>query len=208
MHTGTDAEIRTVVENVSWETYVSLADNRPGGIPRMTFDQGALELMSPKKEHEKIKSLLGKMVNAFCETREIEIECVASTTFRRQDLDRGFEADESYYFVHADTMRTKIEIDLTIDPPPELVIEVEITSSAIAKMDLFAAMGVCEVWRHDGHVLNLFRLERAENSPHYQTTQQSVVLAGFPVAAAERLLAQRLLRGENSLMAEFRSVIG
>ena len=105
MPTTVPAETRIVIENVRWETYVALVDDRQGSIPRMTYAQGRLELMSPKKEHEKVKSLIGRLIHAYCDVREIEIESVASTTFRRQDLNRGFEADESYYILHADVVR-------------------------------------------------------------------------------------------------------
>ena len=135
-------ETRTLIENVRWETYVALSDDRRGNVPMITYDQGLMELMSPKKEHEKIKTLLGRLVAAYAEAIGIEIDSVASTTFRREDLGRGFEADESYYIAHAVAMRAKDEIDLNVDPPPELVIEVEMTSSAICKLELFARLGI------------------------------------------------------------------
>ena len=197
------AESRTLVENVRWETYVALSDDRRGAVPRMTYDRGAMELMSPRKEHEKIKTLLGRLVAVFAEVRGIEIESVASTTFRREDLDRGFEADESYYIEHANAIRAKEEIDLAIDPPPDLVIEVEITSSAIRKLDLFAAIGVAEVWRHDGNKLRLFHLQAGD----YKEMGTSAVLPGFPVAAAQSVLSERRRRGEIALVREFRSNI-
>ncbi len=111
---------------------------------------------------KKIKSLLGALIIAYCEEREIDVETVASTTIRRTDLERGFETDESYYFELAEQMRAKEDINLNIDAPPELVVEVEIIRSAIAKLELFASMGVLEVWRHDGASLQMFRLKHGE----------------------------------------------
>ncbi len=195
------AETRTLIRHVRWETYVALAEDRRNGIPRMTFSKGLLELMRPKKEHEKVKSLLGRMIHAYCDCREIEIESVASTTFRRQDLDRGFEADESYYIEQSELIRSKVEIDLTIDPPPELVVEIEITSSAIAKLELFAEMGVPEVWRYDGQKLSYYRLVGSQ----YKKVDASVALAGFPPELAQSLLEQRLLQGETALIRQFRN---
>ena len=200
MSTTLPAESRTVVENVQWETYVALADDRLGNMPQMTFSQGRLELMSPKKEHETAKTLLGMMIRAYCEYRDIDILSVASTTFHRHDLNRGFEADEAYYFEHAVSIRGKEEIDLQVDPPPELVVEIEITSSAIAKLDLFAAMFVPEVWRYDGQSLRLFRLPQLL----YRRMTECVALPGFPVAVAESLLNQRFDRGEIALIRQFR----
>ena len=200
MRTATPAETRMLLENVRWETYVALADERTGNIPQMTYSQGRLELMSPKKEHETAKSLLGLMVYAFCEEREIEILAVASTTFRRTDLEKGFEADESYYIEHAETMRARDEIDLSIDPPPELVIEIEITSPAISKLDLLASMGVQEVWRCDGETLTLVRL----TNDRYEPITDSIALEGFPISIAQSLLAERLNQGVTTLIRQFR----
>jgi len=146
------AETRTLLEQVSWETFLELAEDRRGSVPRMTFDQGVLELMTPRRQHESIGCLIGRLVETYSEVRGIEILSCGSTTFKRPDLARAFEPDESYYIAHADEIRPKEEVDLLIDPPPDLVIEVEITSSAIAKLGLFAAMGVPEVWRQDGRL--------------------------------------------------------
>lgn len=194
------AETRTVLENIHWETYVDLSEQRRGSVPRMTYDEGVLELMSPKRQHEGIGRLLGRMIETFTEVRGIEIQSVASTTFKRADLSKGFEADESYYIKHADQIRVKEEVDLAVDPPPDLVIEVEITRSAIQKMKLFAAMGVPEVWRHDGERLTFACLENGE----YRDIIESNAMPGFTVQMAEPVLAQRLTVGETTLIANFR----
>lgn len=194
-------ETRTVIDDVRWQTYVALADDREGSVPRICYDRGLMELMSPRKEHETIKTLIGRLVVAFAEAREVEILSVASTTFRREDLERGFEADESFYFMHAEAMRPKTEIDLSVDPAPELVIEVEITHSAIRKLELFAAMGVQEVWRHNGNDLHVFHLR----GDSLDQATESRVLPGFPIRQAADILARRNSHGEIALLKEFRN---
>lgn len=203
MPTLVPAETRTLIRNVSWATYVALCEERQDAIPRMSYSDGMLELMSPKKEHEVIGSLLGRLVFAFCEHFERDVLSVASTTFHRKDLARGFEADQAFYFDHADRLRCKEEIDLAIDPAPELVVEVEITSSALAKMELFAAMGVAEVWRHDGQTLRPYRLL----GTGYTEVDESTALPGFPMKIAEPMLNQRLLRGEVAIVKEFKALL-
>ena len=91
------SETRTVLENVRWETFVELAEQRRGSVPRMTFDEGVLELMTPQRQHEHIGRLVGRSVETYTEVLGIEINSVASTTFKRKDLQKAFEADESYY---------------------------------------------------------------------------------------------------------------
>ncbi len=143
--------------------------------------------MSPKKEHESIGCLLGRMIETFSECHGIEIVSVASTTFHRPDLDRGFEADEAYYIKHADAIREKEAIDLAVDSPPDLVIEIELTSSAIRKLDLLAAMEIPELWRHDGDELKLFLLD----GPIYHQSSTSRVFPDFPLPLADSVLARR-----------------
>ena len=127
------AEQRVVIDGVRWSTYVSLLEDGENQRGRMTFDQGVLEIMSPGRVHENVGRLLGRMVEAFTEELEIEVVSVASTTFKREDMKRGFEADEAYYIRNAAAVAGKGELDLTIDPPPDLVIEVDMSRSSMER---------------------------------------------------------------------------
>jgi Uma2 family endonuclease len=89
-------ENRTVIENVRWKTYVALAKQRRGNVPRMCFDKGVLEMTSPGQNHENIGSLIGRIVETYSEVKNIDLLTVASTTFKRKELQKAFEADESY----------------------------------------------------------------------------------------------------------------
>lgn len=200
LQTQTIAENRTSLSNVRWETFIELAEQRRGSIPRMTFCEGVLELMSPLRQHENIGRLIGRMVETYTEVRGIEIHSVASTTFKRKDLQRAFEADESYYIQHADLMRVKEHTDLTTDPPPDLVIEVEMTSSLIEKIDLFATMGVPELWRHDGESLWMYAL--VDN--RYQLIESSLALSGLTSQKLNHFLDKRFETGETAIIREFR----
>jgi len=200
MQTTLSAETRTVLENVRWDTFVELSEQRRGSVPRMTFDEGVLELMSPRRQHENIGRLIGRLVETYTEIRDIEIQSVASTTFKRKDLQKAFEADESYYIEHAEQIRPKEEVDLLIDPPPDLVIEVEITSSAIQKLKLFAAMGVPEVWRHDGARLQMFALSNNQ----YVPIEASRALEGVTPKLIDSFLDRRFELGETAIIRDFR----
>ena len=129
---------------------------------------------------------------------------MASTTIKRRDLKRAYEADESYYVIHADAVRGKEEIDLSIDPPPDLVIEVALTASLIRKLRLFAAIGVPEVWRQDGRQLEFFRLREGE----YQPVDESVGLPGLTSATIRSVLERRGEVGETQLIRGFRASLG
>ena len=197
------AETRTVLENVRWETFLELAEGRSGSVPRMTYDRGVLELMTPRRQHEHIGRLIGRMVEAYSEVQGVEIISCASTTFKRPDRDQAFEPDESYYIKHAELIRPKDEVDLFVDPPPDLVIEVETTSPAIRKLKLFAALGVPEVWRHNGARLQMLVLQNGE----YLPVESSRSLPGLTAAMIDAVVNQRFEQGETALIRGFRQAI-
>ena len=143
------------------------------------------------------------MVETYSEIKGIEILSVASVTVKRNDLKKGFEADESYYITHAARVLDRDELDFEVDPVPDLVIEVDLTSSAIKKLPLFAAMQVPEVWRHDGKLLSIYWLENGQ----YQSLLSSVELPGLTALMMNDTLAQRLEVGETTLIRNFRNSI-
>jgi Uma2 family endonuclease len=152
-------EQRVLLEGVSWELYEGLvraSQNR--GAPRFTYDRGQLEIMSPSAEHERLKETTTLLVNIVAEELRINVEAFGSTTFRRLDVGRGFEADSCFYIQNLARVKGKTEIDLRVDPPPDLVIEIDITTSSLDKLSIFASMGVPEVWRYQDARIRIFRL--------------------------------------------------
>lgn len=196
-------EVRMVLENISWSTFVDLAEQRRGSVPRMTYDEGTLEMMRPQLKHENLGCLIGRMIETYSEVRGIEITSVGSMTVKRDDLEKAYEADESYYVTHAEELLEKEELDFATDPAPDLVVEVELTSSAIAKLKLFAKMEVPEVWRHRGKTLEMFRLIQGD----YVSIDSSVELPGLHVSVVNDFLSRRNAIGETKLMLSFREYI-
>ncbi len=192
-------EQRMLLSSISWETYVSLINDTQSAGKLLTYDRGDLEIMSPMMPHETAKRLLARMIDRFTEINQIEVQSSSSTTFRRADIQRGFEADESYYVQNAPAIRGKEQIDLTIDPPPDIVIEIEMSRSAINKLALFASMGVPEVWRYNNSRLRIERLD----GQNYAQTDTSVSLPGFPLKIAENILSRRASENETQLIREF-----
>ena len=171
-------EQRVILHNVSWETYERLlTDLHDSSAPRMTYDRGTLEIMSPSSEHERYNRTASQIVEELAVEMNMNIDSLGSTTFRREDIDRGFEPDSCFYIQNAAHVRGKKRIDLTVDPPPDLVIEIDITSPSLAKFPIFAQVGVPEVWRFDGNRLAIYAL--AEES--YQERDVSI---SFPTATA------------------------
>ena len=174
-------EQRIILQGVSWETYEHLlADLTNNSAPRLTYDQGTLEIMSPSSEHERYNRTISLLVEALAEEMNRDVDNLGSATFRREDIERGFEPDSCFYFQAAAQVRGKARIELTTDPPPELVIEIDLTSASLDKFPLFAHIGVPEVWRYDGSELEIFALVGEE----YQRRAAS---SAFPFLTEEAL---------------------
>ena len=159
------------------------------------------QVMRHSQDHRTEK--LRDRINGVRSRPDPVFQSVASTTFKRPDLKKAFEADDSYYIEHAELIRPKEEVDLATDPPPDLVIEVEITTSAIAKLKLFAAMGVPEVWRHDGETLQIFTLQ----DERYNETTHNKSLPELAASTINAFLAKRFTMGKTALIREFRGSI-
>lgn len=168
-------EQRVVLQGVSWATYERLLhDLKDSSSPRLTFDRGVLEVMSPSPEHEESNRTIALLVEVLAEEFGIDIRNLGSTTFRREDLGQGFEPDSCFYVRNEARMRGKRDIDLATDPPPDLIVEVDITSPSLAKLPLYARVGVPEVWRYDGERMTIYRLAGDD----YEIAEASGVLAG------------------------------
>jgi len=164
-----EPEQQFTLTDISWEGYESilnLLNDRP---VRVTYNQGLLELMILSYAHERYKKLLARLVETLTEELNIPIEAAGSTTFKRKALERGLEPDECFYIQNQARIRGKQAIDLNQDPPPDLVIEIDITNSIIDRLDIYAALGVPEIWRWDNGTLQFLILKKQ----HYQRVQTS-----------------------------------
>jgi Uma2 family endonuclease len=164
------AEQKVILHNISWKTYESLlADYASQSSPRLTYDRGTLEIITPLPEHERINRTVASMMDVLALELNIDVLDLGSTTFKREDLERGFEPDSCFYFQNAARIRGKKEIDLTIDPSPELILEIDITSGSLNKFPIYAKIGVPEIWRYDGkrlviHILSGEAYIKSDNS--------------------------------------------
>lgn len=193
------AEQRVTLGNVSWQTYVDLCENADNPRGRLTYDQGELEIMSPSYLHENVGRIIGRMIEMYTFHHQIEIHSAKSTTFKRERKQRGFEADESYFISNAPAMHGISHVDMEIHPPPDLVIEVDISRSSSLKMRVFAGLGVGEVWCFDGERVTVSRL----SGDAYNACETSTELPGFPLTLMNDLLAKRRELSEHQLISRF-----
>jgi len=181
-------EQKVILEGVSWETYERLLAEHPESCgTRFIYDRGMLEIMVVSARHERPNRTLALLVEVLAEEWDLDIEWLGSTTFKRKDLLKGFEPDSCFYIKNADAIREKEKLDLRVDPPPDLVIEIDITSLSLDRFPIFAAVGVPEVWRYDGEQVGMFRLR----GKRYVKAQRSANFPRLTGEAATRFLRER-----------------
>jgi Uma2 family endonuclease len=179
------AESRVLLPGVGWDTYERLlADLADCSGPRLTYDRGELEIMSPNAKHEAINEAVKVMISVLCEEWKLDVHALGSTTYKRKTFKRGFEPDSCFYFKKAALVRAKDHLDLEVDPAPELVVEIEISRSAIKKFPLFAKLGVGEVWRYDGQRVTIY-VRKGETYLHQVSSR---LLPGLTGATITRFL--------------------
>ena len=195
------AERRVVMNGISWELYQQLLAEVGDGHQRLTYYRGRLEIMSPSLYHEKTKKVIARLIEAYADEAAISIEGLGSTTFSDKDLAKGLEPDECYYIAHAQVMIGKREIDLPIDPPPDLAIEIDISPPDVARQPIYAAMGVPEAWRYNGRELQY--LQRTDDAS-YHPVEASHAFPALPPQLMNELLVLGLARGQSAAVAEWR----
>lgn len=177
-----EGEHRFVLHGVGWQGYQNLLGMVGGGSTRLTYDGGSVELMSPLIIHGRYRERLGDMVKILADELAMPRIGAGSTTFSREDLDKGLEPDTCFYFNNLERIGWKRRLDMTVDPPPDLAIEVEITRSALNRLGIYAALRVPEVWRFDGETLTVLILG-ADG-----TYAPSAVSAAFPFVPMDELV--------------------
>jgi len=162
------------LREVSWDDYETLLRMRGDhSAPRINYLEGEVEIMSPSRPHEELKSLIGCLVEAYCLEAGVRFRPLGSWTLKEAPKERGAEADECYIFGDQDAER------------PQLAIEVVWTSGRIDKLDIYRKLGVAEVWFWRSGELVLYRLE----GEHYQQIERSRVLPGLDLDLLSGFLA-------------------
>jgi Uma2 family endonuclease len=190
-------EVQSVLGGVAWSDYTRFLEILGDYPLRHTYDRGTLEMMAPRKDHDWIKSFLGRIVETVAFDFDINIQCIGSTTVADESTGRGFQPDEAYYLANEPVVRGKSTYEPGVDPPPDLLVEVDVTSSSVQRMPAFAALGIPEVWRYDGERLGIFLLEM---HGQYREVNRSV---GLPVLTSQHInhaLLQLKLQAENSVL--------
>lgn len=191
---------RLLLRDVSWGEFeailTELGDHRSS---RVAYEQGSLEIMVPLPEHEFDKEMISDLLKALLEELDIEFLTLGSTTFKNEAMLAGIEPDQCFYIRNEMAVRGKKRLDLAVDPPPDLALEVDVTARTHPKT--YAALGVPELWRRVGQTIRIYQLQGSE----YVEVEESISFPGWSLSQAiPGYIEQSRVEGRNRAMRSFR----
>jgi len=201
--TAIEPEPRVLLHDVSWQAYEQIGEalrDRPA--LRLTYDRGSLEIKTSSARHEMLKQRLGRFLETLVEEHNLSLLPGGFATFKRSDLEKGLEPDQCYWIANEPRMRGRDDWDAASDPPPDLVIELEIFRGAVPRLSIYSELAVPEVWRFDGQSLQVLLLQP---DGRYQVAEKSSAFSAMPIAEIPRFLKLEEHTGYLCVVREFRA---
>jgi Uma2 family endonuclease len=197
------AETAVILEGVSWQTFKNLmADIGDSRACRVAYERGKLEIRMPLPEHEEPKRLIESFVESLADELEIEIRSLGALFLEREDLTRAVEPDTCFYIQNESKVRGK-NIDLLNDPPPDLAFESDYTRSSLNKFNIYASLGVPELWRYRKQSLQVYQLVEGK----YEQSDKSLAFPILPIAEIPGFIEQSKTIGQRASVRLFRARI-
>lgn len=193
---------RVLLREVSWEEFEAilqeLGDRRS---ERVAYCDGLLEIMTPLPEHEYFKETISIAIQDMAETLDLNYESYGSTTWRKQVKQAGLESDNCFYFQNEARIRGKLQFDLNQDPPPDLALEIDVTSQSLERFPIYARLGVPELWCYDSGELKIYHLQDGQ----YVEVERSSIFPQLEIAALPRLIEVNRSEGRLALRRSIRA---
>jgi Uma2 family endonuclease len=192
---------RVLLKDVSWQEFETILEEMgEHRASKLAYDKGTLEIMNPLPEHEANKEIIGDLVKALLEELDIEFLTLGSTTFKNQDMAQGIEPDQCFYIQNEAVVRGKKRIDLAFDPPPDLALEIDVTSRT--HPSIYEALKVPELWRFEKGKLQINVL--VDDS--YVESNPSPNFPGLPlIEVIPNYVEQSQIVGRNKTFRAFRA---
>ncbi|MBW4614404.1 MAG: Uma2 family endonuclease [Desmonostoc vinosum HA7617-LM4] len=183
---------RVVLYNISWQQFENLLiDLGESRIARIAYDDGTLEIMTPLPEHEYYKEIIGDIIKDMAEVLELDYECYGSTTWKRELKKAGIESDNCFYFQNEALIRGKLKFDLNQDPPPDLALEIDVTSKSLDRFPIYVRLGVPEIWCYDAGQIKIYQLQNNE----YLERETSLVFPNLNIQEIPSLIEKYRMAG-------------
>jgi Uma2 family endonuclease len=193
-----------VVHQVEWDAYERLLEDLAGRPHlRVSYDCGRLEVVSPSSRHERHARLFDGLVREFATAQKYTVEMLGQTTWKRRAVAKGVEPDCCYYIQNAERVIGKEDLDPESDPPPDIAVEIDITNTSQAKLSIYAALLVPEIWRYDGKTVRIYELAAGK----YVQVSESRLLPGLTGTLLGESVERSRNQGQTKALAEFRRKI-
>jgi Uma2 family endonuclease len=193
---------RLHIDDVSWSDYEEVLDSltERSGI-HVRYDQGRLEVTTLSFRHERLTKLFGHLIAVLTQELGLDFFGAGSTTYKKEEEGRGLEPDDSFYIRSFSKVVGKDEIDLAVDPPPDLIVEVDLSNPSLDKLPIDFSLGVEEVWRHDGERVHFL----ARTASGYEPIANSNLFAFLPSSIMADFIEQGKSKGSNAMMQAYRT---
>ena len=187
---------RVLLYSIDWQQFENiLKDLGEHRAARIAYDNGTLEIMTPLPEHEIYKEVISDAVKDIAEELELNYESYGSTTWRRERKMAGVEADNCFYFQNEALVRGRLDLNLNQDPPPDLALEIDVTSKSLDRFGIYARLGVPELWCYDSGELKIYQLQ----NEGYIEVEMSLVFPTLPVQELPALIEQYRPQGRRAI---------
>lgn len=197
----TEPKQQFVVYGATWGMYEEWVQQLEGRRIRLTFDGENLEIMSVSEVHEFTKQIVARLIEAYTEELLIPIRGLGAMTLKKSSAERGLEPDECFYIQNESHVRQLGRaLDFNLDPGPDLVVEVEVTRSALDRMSIYAQLRVPEVWRCSENTVTIWLLRRGK----YVEADKSPAFPNLPLEVVNRFLAKKGKVDDTTLVRAFR----
>ncbi len=195
---------KLILQGVGWDFYERLLEEYADSNGfHFAYDDGFLEVEVPLAKHERPNRILQDLVATICVEKEISVRNFGSTTFRKVLKAKGCEPDTAFYIQSEMQIRGLDEIDLSKNPPPDLAIEIDVTSPSLNKLPIYSALGVPEVWLYKGEKVIFYKLFGG----FYEETTNSVALPMLDSQTATDFLQKGLTEDFAKWIREIREWI-
>ena len=194
---------QAVLHGIDWQQFEALLEETgEHRATRYAYRNGELEIMSPLAAHENYKAIIRNIVEILLEELNLEFIALGSVTLKSDRAAQAVEPDECFYIQHEARIRGKERLDLNIDPPPDLALEIDISSRTSFRH--YVGLGIPELWRYDGHELEILLLDNGA----YRVSAASRLFPQFDLQAlVPEIIRQGKLEGRNKTLKAFRQEV-
>ncbi|MEB3225506.1 MAG: Uma2 family endonuclease [Synechococcus sp.] len=193
---------RVLLSQISWSQFEGiLRDLGESRASRVAYCDGVLEIMTPLPEHEFYKETIGDAIKDCADELDIDYESLGSTTWRKPAQKAGLEPDNCFYFQHESLIRGQLDCDLSKDPPPDLALEIELTSRSLERFPIYGRLGVPEIWSYEDGKITIYLLDQGE----YRVSETSLALPQISVTTMMALIEENRPLGRRAIRRAIRA---